>query len=88
MEQVWKPMVGLGRWPNRLHRIAVVAVSIAGGGTRSRISLDAAGKKASAKAPGGRISVNVDISAAAGCLSNGRRAATFTRGCGPETMPA
>jgi hypothetical protein len=87
MEQAWKPLEGLGRWPSRLHRIAVVAVSIAGGGTYSRVSPDAAGKKASAEAPGGRISDNVEISAA-GCLSNGRRAATFTRGCGPETMPA
>ena len=44
--------------------------------------------KTSAKAPGDRISFNVVPSAAAGCLPNGRRAATFTRGCGPETMLA
>ena len=63
-----------GRCPDLLHPIAVVAVSIAGGSTNSRVSPDAAGKKTSAKAPGDRISFNVVPSAAAGCLPNGRRA--------------
>ena len=88
MEQAWKHWKRLGRCRDRLHRIAVVAVSIAGGSTNSRVSPDAAGKKTSAKAPGDRICFNVVPSAAAGCLPNGRRAATFTRGCGPETMLA
>lgn len=85
MEQA---LEGLRRCPDRLQRIAVVAVSIAGGSTNSRGSPNAAGKKASAKAPGDRISFNVVPSAAAGCLPNGRRAATFTRGRAPETMLA
>ena len=60
-----KPQQRAGRKPagrdcwNIEARIAVVAVSIAGGSRNNRVSPDAAGKEASAKAPGDRISFNV-----------------------------
>jgi hypothetical protein len=79
MEQAWKHWKPLGIALVGCVAIAVVAVSIASGGTDSRVSPNAARTKTSAKAPGDRISFNmVPSAAAAACLPNAGARVTVT----------